>query len=485
MIGYDFEMRAFSIENGRVTGTRRYFRGLVKHKIVRAITASNHWSSTENSQNNSWNVNFGDGNFNNNNKYNSNVVRAVAALPTEYAEGWFEAYEDCCRHKRMSPQCICYRNNWESDILELARSVYDRTYKPTTSICFVTTRPKLREVFAANFRDRIVQHWLCLRLEPLFEMRFEQQGDVSFNCRRGFGTQACIQALAYNMASMSGNYTVPTVNYKGDLRGFFMSIDCNILLELLTKFIKDNWSFWGDPAHSYYARDLDTVLWLTEVIIRHRPQDDCKRQGNLKLWDLLPKSKSLFNAPPMTGEPIGNITSQLFANFLLSFFDEAIQKEIAKFPEGGGFVRFVDDFTCTVRSIEEAKYLRTWAEKWLWDNLHVTLHPDKTYIQDVTKGVGMVGSIVKPGRIYLNNRTVGNFWNCLRELEWACVMSDRDAILHNIIRINSLLGFMRHHATYGFRSSWFRKANVFWRYCWIKGRFEVVKPKKKKLALCL
>ena len=145
----------------------------------------------------------------------------------------------------------------------------------------------------------------------------------------------------------------------------------------------------------------------------------------------------------------------------------------------------MDDFTCTVRNIEQAKYLREWSKKWLWDNLHVTLHPDKTYIQDVTKGVGMVGSIVKPGRIYLNNRTVGNFWNCLHELEWACVMSDRDAILHNIIRINSLLGFMRHHATYAFRSSWFRKVNVFWRYCWIKGRFEVVKPKKKKLGLCL
>lgn len=64
-----------------------------------------------------------------------------------------------------------YRLIWHEDLLDLAREVYERTYRPTTSTCFIVTRPKLREVFAANFRDRIVQHWLCLRLEPLFEAR--------------------------------------------------------------------------------------------------------------------------------------------------------------------------------------------------------------------------------------------------------------------------------------------------------------------------
>ena len=196
-------MRAFSIENGRVTGTRQLGRALVKNKIVHAITASNHWASTEDSSTHAWSVNFGSGNFNNNNKYNSNVVRAVAALPLEYAEGWFEAFDDCCRRKRMSTQCILYRLWWDMDLLNLARSVYDRTYNPTTSICFITTLPKLREVFAANFRDRIVQHWLCLRLEPLFEQRFESQNDVSYNCRKGFGVQACVERVAQNAIKVS------------------------------------------------------------------------------------------------------------------------------------------------------------------------------------------------------------------------------------------------------------------------------------------
>lgn len=479
--GYDYSMRAFSIENGRVTGTRQLGRALVKNKIVHAITASNHWASTENSSNNAWNVNFGSGNFNNNNKYNSNVVRAVAALPLEYAEGWFEAFDDCCRRKRMSTQCILYRLWWDMDLLNLARSVYDRTYNPTTSICFITTLPKLREVFAANFRDRIVQHWLCLRLEPLFEQRFESQNDVSYNCRKGFGVQACVERVAQNAIKVSENYTKDAYYYKGDLKGFFMSIDCTILLDKLLIFIKENWSFWGDPAHSYYARDLDAVLWLAEVIIRHRPQDDCIRQGNTKLWDELPHNKSLFYAPYMTGEPIGNLTSQLFANFYMSFFDEFALAEAEKL--GAEYVRFVDDFVFVCKSERDCIYLHIVCEQWLKDNLNVILHPDKIYIQHVTKGVPVVGSWVKPGRLYLSNRTVGHFYDCMRQLEWACAMSDKQEILRQICRANSLLGFLRHHATYGIRSFLFRKKfKVFWRYCWIKGHLEVIKPCKKRLS---
>ena len=94
------------LKNGRVTGPLPSVKDLVKNKIVHAITASRYWSSSENSQNNSWNVNFSNGNFNNNNKYNSNMVRAVAALNDKYVEGWFDALDDCCAKKKTSSQCV-------------------------------------------------------------------------------------------------------------------------------------------------------------------------------------------------------------------------------------------------------------------------------------------------------------------------------------------------------------------------------------------
>lgn len=106
-----------------------------------------------------------------------------------------------------------------------------------------------------------------------------------------------------------------------------MSIDCERLLEHLLPFIKEKWNYWKGTI---YEQDLDLVLWLTEIIVRHRPQDDCIRQGNLKLWRILPKNKSLFYNEWMKGEPIGNLTSQLFANFYMSFLMNGLLKQQKK-----------------------------------------------------------------------------------------------------------------------------------------------------------
>lgn len=461
------------LKNGRVTGPLPSVKDLVKNKIVHAITASRYWSSSENSQNNSWNVNFSNGNFNNNNKYNSNMVRAVAALNDKYVEGWFDALDDCCAQKKTSSQCVMYRLIWHEDLLDLAREVYERTYRPTTSTCFIVTRPKLREVFAANFRDRIVQHWLCLRLEPLFEARFVEHGNVSFNCRKGFGTFACIDQLTKNTIEVSDNYSHEAWYAQFDIKGFFMSIDCERLLEHLLPFIKEKWNYWKGTI---YEQDLDLVLWLTEIIIRHRPQDDCIRQGNLKLWRILPKNKSLFYNEWMKGEPIGNLTSQLFANFYMSFFDEWAIK--AAEERGAKYVRFVDDFSFVCKTKEDAIYFKRASRNQLRYILNIQMHPNKIYIQEVKKGIKMVGGVIKPGRAYLSNRTVGNFINAVSYLEEACKNCDKEAIYANVRSINSYLGFLIHYQSYGIRRKAFSELHYFWKACYIQGKFQVVKIKK-------
>lgn len=461
------------LKNGRVTGPLPSVKDLVKNKIVHAITASRYWSSSENSQNNSWNVNFSNGNFNNNNKYNSNMVRAVAALNDKYVEGWFDALDDCCAKKKTSSQCVMYRLIWHEDLLDLAREVYERTYRPTTSTCFIVTRPKLREVFAANFRDRIVQHWLCLRLEPLFEARFVEHGNVSFNCRKGFGTFACIDQLTKNTIEVSDNYSHEAWYAQFDIKGFFMSIDCECLLKYLLPFIKEKWNYWKGTI---YEQDLDLVLWLTEVIVRHRPQDDCIRQGNLKLWRILPKNKSLFYIEWMRGEPIGNLTSQLFANFYMSFFDEWAIK--AAEERGAKYVRFVDDFSFVCKTKEDAIYFKRASRNQLRYILNIQMHPNKIYIQEVKKGIKMVGGVIKPGRAYLSNRTVGNFINAVSYLEEACKNCDKEAIYANVRSINSYLGFLIHYQSYGIRRKAFSELHYFWKACYIQGKFQVVKIKK-------
>ena len=125
----------FPILNGHTTRSERPKLGLikpligslVKSKKVYANPSSNHWSSTESNSNNSWYVNFNDGNINNN-KYNSNVVRPCVALEIEEISGWYEAFLDCCQRKKSTIQCSIYRSNFETDIPKLIREVKSRTY---------------------------------------------------------------------------------------------------------------------------------------------------------------------------------------------------------------------------------------------------------------------------------------------------------------------------------------------------------------------
>lgn len=265
--------------NGRITGLIKPLISPVKRKIVYAEIGSNHWSSTENDSNNSWNVNFGDGNINNNNKNNQNVVRPVVALREDEMASWVKAFMDCCKRKKSTIQCSIYRTNYERDLVRLAKEVKGRTYTPSVSTCFVVSRPKYREIFAANFRDRVVQHWIVQRIEPLLEERFREQGDVSFNCRKGYGTLAAVKKLSKHVEEVSENYTKKAWIGKFDMKSFFMSIDKEILLSLITTYVKKN----------YHASDIDDLLWLLEVTIRHCPQKFCIKRGRLYLWDELPK----------------------------------------------------------------------------------------------------------------------------------------------------------------------------------------------------
>ena len=157
--------------NGRFANT---FSRCVSYEDAESQKDSNFWSASENNTTNSYNVNFQNGNVNNN-KYNSYVVRAVTAfhdyhpVPQAFLDSVWEAYRDCMHGKFRSKQAIEYMTKAAEDIPVLAYELWSKTYKPGTSTCFMVLYPKPREVFAASFRDRIVHHWICLRLEPLFE----------------------------------------------------------------------------------------------------------------------------------------------------------------------------------------------------------------------------------------------------------------------------------------------------------------------------
>lgn len=451
--------KSFSL-NGRATSASAF----VKVKTAHALSASNFWSVTENNSNNSWNVNFNNGNTNNNNKNNSNRGRAVSALGEEELVPWIEAADDCCRNKKTSRQCTEYRIR-EEVLVDLAIAVKTRTYSPQTSDCFVVKYPKLREIFAAHFVDRIVQHWIILRLEPLLEKLFVSTGDVSFNCRKGYGTLRAVKTLYTQTERITEGWTKDAWIGKFDLRSFFMSIDKRLLWSMLCRFIEQN----------YHEPDKEDLLWLSEKTVMHRPQDNCIRKGDLSLWDKLPKHKSLFY---MDGTAIGNITSQILANFLLSPFDAWAYQFCTS--RGGWYERFVDDIPVVLPNKSDVLLFHQEARRFLEERIHLSLHPDKVYIQHASKGVKFVGSVIMPGRMYLSNRTVGKMHEMLSDMERCCKrvarkkrpsLQDAEELEHWVCSCNSYMGFLVHHASYGLRRRMFGRMKWFWRIAFVCGEY--------------
>lgn len=257
---------SFALSNGCATSGRPIGNPLVKNKVVRIMLSS------EYSEINSWNLNPVSGQFNNNNKYNANQVRAAVALSDERKRGWMEACNQCISNKMTSEQCVLYRI-CDTDLLLLMEECESRQYEPSTSICFIVTFPKLREIFAAAFRDRIVQHWICIRIEPLFEARFIAQGDVSWNCRKKRGTQKAVMALRKDILDVSENYSREAWVGRFDIQSFFMNIDIRILEHYAVAFVRKY----------YKGEDLELLVYLLVVTIRHRPQTNCVKRGNKEL----------------------------------------------------------------------------------------------------------------------------------------------------------------------------------------------------------
>lgn len=462
----------FLLSNGRSTEIPEL--NTTPEVLVKTTTYASP-SSTENSQNNAWNVNFSDGNTNNNNKYNSNAVRAVAALGEEIKEGWVAAFHDCCRNKKSSYNCNAYRAaDWELDLWLLVYEIYvSKDYTPKASDCFIVTRPTLREIFAADFRDRIVQHWICLRLEPLFDKRHREQGDVSHNCRKGYGTSSAVKALERDIIEVSQNYTCDAWVAKIDIRSFFMSIDTRILWGFLHDFINEN----------YTGNDKDVLLYLTEVTVMHRPQENCIRKSPLEFWNALAAHKSLFNNVPGIGIAIGNITSQQEANYYMSYYVEEIKPEAEK--RGAKIEQFVDDVPCVAPDKATCLWFRRESERILREKLNLKMHPNKFYCQHVKKGVNFVGQTLMPGRRYISNRTLGNFTNQLRRTEHLCrrilageiTATSLTQLRHDVCSLNSYLGFMVHTASYRMREKIFkRECRAFWKICYTQ-QFAVCKIK--------
>lgn len=379
-------------------------------------------------------------------------------------DGMLEAYYDCRRRKRRTASAIVYEMNYESNLIALRDRINTRTYHPGKSICFVVTRPRYREVFAASFEDRIVHHYIGLRLEPLFELVFSPR---TFNCRKGKGQLYGVKMLEADIKEASNNYTTDCYIMKLDLQGFFMSIDKSMLARMIDDFI----------VKYYQGSDIDDLRYLCQVVVLHCPEKNCERHSPREMWEHLPANKSLFTNGEGKGVAIGNLFAQLFANFLLNILDWYIEELGIKYHG-----RYVDDFYC-IHADKKVLLSAVPKIRVKLAELGLSLNPKKFYFQHYTKGVEFTGAVVKPYRTYCCNRVLTNFIAAVRKLNRA---RNIDEINHAVCSINSYLGLLRQYNEYAHRRKILKMIEpCVFKWIYIKGHYEVVAIKNKYKQNCI
>ena len=146
----------------------------------------------------------------------------------------FQAYYDCRKNKRNTASAIKFELDYESNLIQLHEEIMNRTYRVGKSIAFIVDYPVKREIFAGDFRDRIIHHYIVNELNPIFENLFIHD---SYSCRTGKGTSFGIARMERFMRASSDNYQNEAWILKLDISGFFMSIDRTILLSQVENII--------------------------------------------------------------------------------------------------------------------------------------------------------------------------------------------------------------------------------------------------------
>lgn len=405
----------------------------------------NYWSSVSNSDsNNAYELNFNSSNhnLNNNNRNYGQSVRPVPGFTSDCVDGvpycnlellsdLIVAYRDARRHKRGRTYQTNFEMNQERELVQLRDELSERCYKARPSSCFIIHEPKMREVFAAEFRDRVVHHLFYNYTHELFERTFIAD---SYSCIEGRGTHYGVDRLRKHILSCSQNWSKPCFVLKLDIKGYFMSINRARLLSRCRELLDRQRGRWK-------SLDWGLIDYLLESICMLNPVENCRVIGDRDEWRQLPWEKSLFYSKPGCGLPIGNLSSQLFSNIYLGVWDDFMKRELGCRHYG----RYVDDAYVVASDKDELYGIVPMVRDFLREKLELELNEDKVCVTDAYRGVEFLGAYVKPYRTYPSMRSLRRMRGKMKSLDW----TEKPCRIQ--ARVNSMMGVLSHYDSYQVR----------------------------------
>ncbi len=255
-----------------------------------------------------------------------------------------EAWKEFLKGKRNKKDVQEFQYQLSDNIVSLHKDLENKTYAHGGYYSFNISDPKPRNIHKATVRDRLLHHALYRKLYPLFDIHFIYN---SYSCRKMKGTHRALRCFVDFINEASKNNKKTLWALKCDIRKFFASVDHVILYTILRKKIPD-----------------EEIIKLIEKVV-----------------------ESFSSTSVGKGLPLGNLTSQLFANVYMNEFDQYI-KHVLKQKY---YIRYADDFVIMNRNREELVEILPKIDEFLKKQLKLSLHPDKVFIKTIASGVDFLG----------------------------------------------------------------------------------------------
>jgi retron-type reverse transcriptase len=303
--------------------------------------------------------------------------------------------------RRRRSDAAAFYFHLEYELLRLQSELWEGQYSPGSYRAFTIYEPKERQICAAEVRDRVVHHAICHVIEPYLEQRMIYD---SYACRPGKGAYAAVTRARRFMRSHP-------YYLKCDIQKYFASIDHAILKERLSGLFKDR-----------------PLLALLGTVI------DAPAPGH----------------EPGKGLPIGNLTSQHFANLYLDELDHFVKESLRV----KGYVRYMDDFVLFGASKEMLHQQLNSVRNLIRERLELTLKPSSIRIAPVDQGLAFLGFRVFPGSVRLDRRKWARFRRRVRSLEAAFVEGAIDEAELSA-RVGCMIAHLQHGDTLAARRRFF------------------------------
>jgi len=267
------------------------------------------------------------------------------------------AWNEFKRGKRKKPDVQRFEFNLEDNLFKLNWLLRTGRYRHGDYQKFSINDPKFRIIHKACVQDRIVHHAVFRILYPIFDKSFIYD---SYSCRINKGTHKAVKRLELFTKKMSRNYRLPCFVLKCDIAKFFNTIDYQILINLIERKIKD----------------IRVMNIIREIIYSYKTVQD-------------------------KGVPLGNLTSQLFANIYMNEFDQFVKHEL-KIKK---YIRYTDDFVFVYHDEQFLKEINSKSGNFLWNKLKLEFHPKKVSVRRLNQGIDFLGYIIFPYHTVLRTRS--------------------------------------------------------------------------------